>query len=1056
MVSGATATNGTILWTEDGVGSITSSSTIIAPTYTPDVLDEGNTVTLTLTVSSDNACIGETAQAFYTVDVVSSPTAPTSGFSDMNNFCEDDAGNINLTVSGGTGGTVHWFDDICGGNEIGTGTPLVLPSPTATTTYFARYESTCGVSDCFNFDVSVAEPPVVPIKAESDINDICADHSGNVELTVDGGSGDEVQWFTISCGGSSIGTGDPLVIPSPDVTTTYYARWANACGESDCVEHTVTVIQLPTDATSASTDYNDFCADDSGNITLSLTGGSGDEVYWYTVACGDTPAGTGTPLILESPTANTTYFARWENSCGVSACEQVDINVIEAPQAPTSIVPSANDICADDAGTIDLAAVGGSGTTLRWYTGLCEGTDVGTGNPLTIDSPTVNTEYFVSWENSCGVTTCASVLINVIDSPLDPTEATVDVDEVCADDAGNITLNLIGGEGPTVEWYSGSCGGVPVGTGNPLVIESPLVTTTYYGRYESSCGISECVSVEVLVIDAPAPPVSAEVDRTDFCSDDDGNINLSVTGGSGTAVHWYIESCGTTEVGLGNPLIIESPEATTTYYGRWENACGVTVCQNILVTVVQSADASINSVAPLCISASPIVVTAAELGGTWSGTGIDSNTGLFNPATAGVGDHLITYTITGTCGSSDQITISVVDNFDATIDDVNPICENSSEITLTAATDGGVWSGNGITDADLGTFDPSVAGEGNHTITYENTGACGGSDDIVIVVNPDADATISPVGPFCDDADPIVITAAEIGGTWSGTAIDPTTGFFDPELAGIGDHIITYTIAGECGDSDQITVSVLKYFDATITSGIDLCLADTLTILTAAEEGGVWEGPGITIIDDVTYLSFTDIGAGDYEIIYHYDGLCGDADTVTVTIYPVVDASIYPVDTLTDEDEPIQLTTVEGGGIWDGIFVDDLGMFDPVEAGAAAHPVIYTIDGPCGDADTVNIIVIPAPIDDLLIPTVITPDNDGLNDSWRIQGIEAYDQISIKIFTRWGDEVFVFDGTGELYENVSNQWNGKFKDRDLPTGSYLYVLILEGDSVYKGTIGLIR
>ncbi|HNQ68637.1 MAG TPA: hypothetical protein PKN32_09670, partial [Bacteroidales bacterium] len=61
------------------------------------------TVTLTMTVTSDNSCTGETAQATYTVNVTALPTAPTFISSDNNNFCEDDPGNINLSVTGGSG-----------------------------------------------------------------------------------------------------------------------------------------------------------------------------------------------------------------------------------------------------------------------------------------------------------------------------------------------------------------------------------------------------------------------------------------------------------------------------------------------------------------------------------------------------------------------------------------------------------------------------------------------------------------------------------------------------------------------------------------------------------------------------------------------------------------------------------------------------------------------------------------------------------------------------------------------------------------------------------------
>jgi len=70
------------------------------------------------------------------------------------------------------------------------------------------------------------------------------------------------------------------------------------------------------------------------------------------------------------------------------------------------------------------------------------------------------------------------------------------------------------------------------------------------------------------------------------------------------------------------------------------NCCNATICP------VQS----------LCATASPITLTAATPGGTWSGPGMSAN-GTFNPTTAGSGTHTITYTLP--CGfESIQIVVS--------------------------------------------------------------------------------------------------------------------------------------------------------------------------------------------------------------------------------------------------------------------------------------------------------------------------------------------------------------------------------------------------------------
>ena len=70
-VSGATASNGTILWTENGAGSITAGANTLTPTYTPAAADAGTTVTLTMTVSNA-PCLA--AVATYAVQVVGAAT----------------------------------------------------------------------------------------------------------------------------------------------------------------------------------------------------------------------------------------------------------------------------------------------------------------------------------------------------------------------------------------------------------------------------------------------------------------------------------------------------------------------------------------------------------------------------------------------------------------------------------------------------------------------------------------------------------------------------------------------------------------------------------------------------------------------------------------------------------------------------------------------------------------------------------------------------------------------------------------------------------------------
>ena len=67
-----------------------------------------------------------------------------------------------------------------------------------------------------------------------------------------------------------------------------------------------------------------------------------------------------------------------------------------------------------------------------------------------------------------------------------------------------------------------------------------------------------------------------------------------------------------------------------------------------------------------------------------------------------------------------------------------------------------------------------------------------------------------------------------------------------------------------------------------------------------------------------------------------------------------------------------------------------------------------------------------------------TPNGDGINDTWYIDGIEKVPDAEITVFNRWGLEVFKSHGN---YDNNIG-WDGTYKNnsKTLPDGSYLYII----------------
>lgn len=102
-------------------------------------------------------------------------------------------------------------------------------------------------------------------------------------------------------------------------------------------------------------------------------------------------------------------------------------------------------------------------------------------------------------------------------------------------------------------------------------------------------------------------------------------------------------------------------------------------------------------------------------------------------------------------------------------------------------------------------------------------------------------------------------------------------------------------------------------------------------------------------------------------------------------------------------------------------------------------------NGNCESSDEVIIEV-----SDIVTPTVITPNEDGLNDELIFPGLLAFPGSSIMIYNRWGSEVY-------RNPDYKNDWKGKDKNNwDLQSDTYYYVLRISNGRIIKGFIEIRR
>ena len=130
------------------------------------------------------------------------------------------------------------------------------------------------------------------------------------------------KWYSGSCGGTLVGSG-PQISVNPAVTTEYFVRGKNVCGESACVSYTINVLLPPVAQSNQS-----FC----GSPTVADLTATGTSIKWYANATGGSPLLSTTALVSGS-----TYYA----SQTVSGCESVRKAVVYTLSTP-STAPTAS------------------------------------------------------------------------------------------------------------------------------------------------------------------------------------------------------------------------------------------------------------------------------------------------------------------------------------------------------------------------------------------------------------------------------------------------------------------------------------------------------------------------------------------------------------------------------------------------------------------------------------------------------------------------------------------------------------------------------------------
>jgi gliding motility-associated-like protein len=193
-------------------------------------------------------------------------------------------------------------------------------------------------------------------------------------------------------------------------------------------------------------------------------------------------------------------------------------------------------------------------------------------------------------------------------------------------------------------------------------------------------------------------------------------------------------------------------------------------------------------------------------------------------------------------------------------------------------------------------------------------------------------------------------------------------------------------------------------------------------------------------------------GVGEIFIKYLYNKVCSNSPVqmIVSSSWPVADAG-------TDQELMFHFETKLDGkldplekGTWS--LVSGTGQIEDIHSpetkvsglSLGENVFLWTVgNGACESASKVTINIL-----DLVVPTVFTPNDDGINDNFYLG--DGSDPFEITVFNQWG----IIEYESHSYQN---SWDGKNnKGNRLLPDTYFYVLKFGNGETKKGTVLIVR
>ncbi|QCK14916.1 FG-GAP-like repeat-containing protein [Mangrovivirga cuniculi] len=503
-----------------------------------------------------------------------------------------------------------------------------------------------------------------------------------------------------------------------------------------------------------------------------------------------------------------------------------------------------------------------------------------------------------------------------------------------------------------------------------------------------------------------------------------------------------------------------------------EGSCNVS--SNVLGVVLNNAtspgEPAASNDGPVCPDGSLTLSAGTVSGATYQWTGpngfesTEQNPVIspFNVENAG---YYYVQTVSGDCKSDPVETYAGLANLPSSSiipDGPTSFCDGNDvvlEVPASAEITGFTWKKDGSVISGATTGSLTVTESGSYSVVVENTSGCTQeSDPVVVTVSaaPVSDFSIS--GNLCRGSTLSFSNSSTVDGSqtvsynWnfgdgnSSNEFEPTKTF---NTAGTYDVSLTVSYGPACQDisTQTIVVEDAPIADIELVSGtMPFCEGDSVLLQTVSEYSSYEWSNGSTG-RQAYYTSGTEAsvsvssGAG-----------CPGAGSFTLNTLPAPVIDITAEQTEISRGDTVILNA--SGGIdyaWEPAeFVDFADISNPYAFPTETTTFSVNATGSNGCVGTAEITITVEGSFEFKANKILSPNGDGINDTWVIQSIDQFPGCGVKIFDELGRILFEANP-------YNNDWDGTFNGDYLEKGAYYYVIQCDDENIGgSGSIVIVR